>query len=109
MNFLSTDIFETEELELKMEKDPGSDEQEEKICASNVRNDKRHSLEINDPEIDENGSDCEERLVKKSFLSSCLEMYRARFSKSHRLLPYFFEDDIVVVFQNFFSPFDIHQ
>ncbi len=77
---------------------PVPDEQGGKVSVSDDPNDKTSSLEIHDPDIDENGSECEENLAKKSILSSCLEMYRARFSKSHRLLPYFFEDDIVVNF-----------
>ena len=94
MNFLSTDIFETEEM--KVEDHLVCIKKEEKNSSSDNLNDKQDSFEIHDPEFNENESDCEEKLAKKSILNFCLETYRARFSKSRRLLPYFFEDDIVV-------------
>ncbi len=97
MDFLSTDVFEAEEM--RMEEHPlQNDELHNAILsADSSSSDNQHKIETDDPDADETSSEIELKSKKISIVSTCLEMCRARFSKARRLSPFFFEDDIVVI------------
>ena len=105
MSFLSDDVFEIRALKTLA----SSDSFDETIDVKKLINDTTKTIAGNnikralggeeiDSEEDEDEEEDEEDRNKISLIKYALEMFRSRFSPSRRLQPFFFDDDIVVVF-----------